>query len=177
MTMLFPEMLITTNCTRNIILPLVQSIAEVAADVFTSVTCSKGKTPFDFSSIGYMCLLGMNDRECACIITGLPRTEAEFYLVTDAVCTVLFPKGHHCQEARIVMFACIRLTHKWIVEQLTSNHAPTYPSTQLKHYENLNNTHPYPSTRKTSSMKILKNVSCEYDRWVVETQLCKLRGT
>ena len=23
----------------------------------------------------------------------------------------------------------------------------------------------------------LKNVSCEYDRWVVETQLCKLRGT
>ena len=26
-------------------------------------------------------------------------------------------------------------------------------------------------------MKILKNVSCEYDRRVVETQLCKLRGT
>ena len=26
-------------------------------------------------------------------------------------------------------------------------------------------------------IKILKNVSCEYDRWVVETQLCKLRGT
>ena len=25
--------------------------------------------------------------------------------------------------------------------------------------------------------KILKNVSCEYDRWVVETQLCKLRDT
>ena len=24
-------------------------------------------------------------------------------------------------------------------------------------------------------IKILKNVSCEYDRWVVETQLCKLR--
>ena len=23
--------------------------------------------------------------------------------------------------------------------------------------------------------KKLKNVSCEYDRWVVETQLCKLR--
>ena len=23
----------------------------------------------------------------------------------------------------------------------------------------------------------LKNVSCEYDRWVVETQLCKLRDT
>jgi len=26
-------------------------------------------------------------------------------------------------------------------------------------------------------IKILKNVSCEYDRWVVETQLCKLRDT
>ena len=25
--------------------------------------------------------------------------------------------------------------------------------------------------------KKLKNVSCEYDRWVVETQLCKLRDT
>ena len=24
---------------------------------------------------------------------------------------------------------------------------------------------------------ILKNVRCEYDRWVVETQLCKLRDT
>ena len=24
-------------------------------------------------------------------------------------------------------------------------------------------------------IKILKDVSCEYDRWVVETQLCKLR--
>ena len=23
----------------------------------------------------------------------------------------------------------------------------------------------------------VKNVSCEYDRWVVETQLCKLRDT
>ena len=23
----------------------------------------------------------------------------------------------------------------------------------------------------------MKNVSCEYDRWVVETQLCKLRDT
>ena len=28
-----------------------------------------------------------------------------------------------------------------------------------------------------SLIKILKNLSCEYDRWVVETQLCKLRGT
>ena len=28
-----------------------------------------------------------------------------------------------------------------------------------------------------SFIKILKIVSCEYDRWVVETQLCKLRGT
>ena len=29
-----------------------------------------------------------------------------------------------------------------------------------------------------NSSKIkLKNVSCEYDRWVVETQLCKLRDT
>ena len=26
-------------------------------------------------------------------------------------------------------------------------------------------------------IKKLKNVSCEYDEWVVETQLCKLRGT
>ena len=26
-------------------------------------------------------------------------------------------------------------------------------------------------------IKILKDVSCEYDRWVVETQLCKLRDT
>ena len=26
-------------------------------------------------------------------------------------------------------------------------------------------------------IKILKNVSCEYGRWVVETQLCKLRDT
>ena len=26
-------------------------------------------------------------------------------------------------------------------------------------------------------IKILKNVSCEYYRWVVETQLCKLRDT
>ena len=26
-------------------------------------------------------------------------------------------------------------------------------------------------------IKVLKNVSCEYDRWVVETQLCKLRDT
>ena len=26
-------------------------------------------------------------------------------------------------------------------------------------------------------IKILKKVSCEYDRWVVETQLCKLRDT
>ena len=26
-------------------------------------------------------------------------------------------------------------------------------------------------------IKILENVSCEYDRWVVETQLCKLRDT
>ena len=26
-------------------------------------------------------------------------------------------------------------------------------------------------------MKILKIVSCEYDRWVVETQPCKLRDT
>ena len=26
-------------------------------------------------------------------------------------------------------------------------------------------------------INILKNVSCEYDRWVVETQLCKLHGT
>ena len=26
-------------------------------------------------------------------------------------------------------------------------------------------------------VKLLKNVSCEYDRWVVETQLCKLRYT
>ena len=25
--------------------------------------------------------------------------------------------------------------------------------------------------------RLLKNVSCEYDRWVVETQFCKLRGT
>ena len=25
--------------------------------------------------------------------------------------------------------------------------------------------------------KKMKNVSCEYDRWVVETQLCKLRDT
>ena len=25
--------------------------------------------------------------------------------------------------------------------------------------------------------KKLKNVTCEYDRWVVETQLCKLRDT
>ena len=34
--------------------------------------------------------------------------------------------------------------------------------------------------KKTSDhdfIKILKNVSCEYDRWVVETQLCKLRDT
>ena len=23
----------------------------------------------------------------------------------------------------------------------------------------------------------MKNVSCEYDRWVVETQLCKVRDT
>ena len=27
------------------------------------------------------------------------------------------------------------------------------------------------------SIKILENVSCEYNRWVVETQLCKLRDT
>ena len=27
------------------------------------------------------------------------------------------------------------------------------------------------------SFKKLKNGSCEYDRWVVETQLCKLRDT
>ena len=26
-------------------------------------------------------------------------------------------------------------------------------------------------------VKILKNVSCEYNRWVVETQLCKLRDS
>ena len=26
-------------------------------------------------------------------------------------------------------------------------------------------------------VEMLKNVSCEYDRWVVETQLCKLIGT
>ena len=26
-------------------------------------------------------------------------------------------------------------------------------------------------------VEILKNVSCEYDRWVVETQLCELRDT
>ena len=26
-------------------------------------------------------------------------------------------------------------------------------------------------------IKILKNVSCDYDGWVVETQLCKLRDT
>ena len=26
-------------------------------------------------------------------------------------------------------------------------------------------------------LHILKNVSCEYDQWVVETQLCKLRDT
>ena len=25
--------------------------------------------------------------------------------------------------------------------------------------------------------RLLKNVNCEYDRWVVETQLCKLRDT
>ena len=25
--------------------------------------------------------------------------------------------------------------------------------------------------------RLMKNVSCEYDRWVVETQLCKLRDT
>ena len=30
---------------------------------------------------------------------------------------------------------------------------------------------------RSSFYKILKNVSCEYDRWVVETQLCKLRDT
>ena len=29
----------------------------------------------------------------------------------------------------------------------------------------------------TVFIKILKNVGCEYDRWVVETQLCKQRGT
>ena len=29
----------------------------------------------------------------------------------------------------------------------------------------------------TYFIKILKNVSCEWDRWVVETELCKLRGT
>ena len=28
-----------------------------------------------------------------------------------------------------------------------------------------------------SSRIFFKNVSCEYDRWVVETQLCKLRDT
>ena len=26
-------------------------------------------------------------------------------------------------------------------------------------------------------IKILKDVSCEYDRWVIQTQLCKLRDT
>jgi len=26
-------------------------------------------------------------------------------------------------------------------------------------------------------IKTLKNVSCEYNRWMVDTQLCKLRGT
>ena len=25
--------------------------------------------------------------------------------------------------------------------------------------------------------RLMKNVSCEYDRWEVETQLCKLRDT
>ena len=25
--------------------------------------------------------------------------------------------------------------------------------------------------------RFIRNVSCEYDRWVVETQLCKLRDT
>ena len=25
--------------------------------------------------------------------------------------------------------------------------------------------------------RLMENVSCEYDRWVVETQLCKLRAT
>ena len=25
--------------------------------------------------------------------------------------------------------------------------------------------------------RLMKNVSCEYNRWVVETQLCKLRDT
>ena len=28
-----------------------------------------------------------------------------------------------------------------------------------------------------SKIKMLKNVSCQYDRWAVETQLCKLRDT
>ena len=31
--------------------------------------------------------------------------------------------------------------------------------------------------RMTSFFLKLKNFSCEYDRWVVETQLCKLRDT
>ena len=26
-------------------------------------------------------------------------------------------------------------------------------------------------------IKVLENVSCEYNRWVVETQLCKLHDT
>ena len=33
-----------------------------------------------------------------------------------------------------------------------------------------------PTYPKSPSLK-MKNVSCEYDRWVVETQLCKLRDT
>ena len=33
------------------------------------------------------------------------------------------------------------------------------------------------TTEGFTCIKILKNVSCEYDRWVVETQLCKLRDT
>ena len=31
--------------------------------------------------------------------------------------------------------------------------------------------------RRLNFIKKMKNVSCEYDRWVVETQLCNLRDT
>ena len=51
----------------------------------------------------------------------------------------------------------------------------TLPPTTRRYYSTKTLTNPPPYIYYF--IKILKNVSCEYDRWVVETQLCKLRGT
>ena len=58
---------------------------------------------------------------------------------------------HKISSARVLCFVLMKEIGRWLPRMLPG------------------------STGRFSITIILKNVSCEYDRWVVETQLCKLR--